>query len=253
VYGSEEFARREFKFRTDVVIGVLAAVAAACFEQGANPFRITSETVASGVRSARRGMYWRDDGSEVTWTRSVMEHQNFQIDFQMAEFLQKAGYVTHALALAARSDLSDLEQALIRGFFWFADAQRDTLRVMQLVKYWSCAEVVFSGDGKGITKAVSEGVASVLVGGIQKEPPERYRELVSTLTKLYELRCKAVHDARHDHVTYQDVATLSGWTGWMLLGVAGLIHEQNYTSADEVRQQAIRLANAFKSMKGPKK
>lgn len=251
VYGSEAFSRREFAFRTDVVIGVLAVVAAACFEQGANPFRITSETVASGVRAARRGMYWSDDASGVTWTRSVMEHQNFQIDSELAEFLQCAGYVKHALGLAAKPDLSALEQALIRGLFWFSDAQRDTFRVMQLVKYWSCAEVIFSVDGEGITKAVTEGVASVLVGGIQVEPPERYKELVSILTRLYELRCEAVHDARFDHVSYQDVATLSRWIGWMLLGVAGLIRELNYTSADQVRQQSLRLSGVFKRATAP--
>jgi len=55
VYGSYEYARREFKIRADVVIGVLAAIAAVCFEQGANPFRIISETSASGVKAARRG------------------------------------------------------------------------------------------------------------------------------------------------------------------------------------------------------
>lgn len=251
VYGSEAFARREFKFRTEVVIGVLSAVAAVCFQDGATPFRITTESRAAGVRAARRGLSWQAEDPGVSWSRTVMEHQNLRIDAEMAAFLQQAPYVAHALALAARSDLSELERALIRGLFWFADAQQDTLRVMQLVKYWSCAEVIFSGDGTGITKAVSEGVAAVLVGGVQQEPPERYKSLVSELVTLYELRCKAVHDARHDHVSFQDVASLSRWTAWMLLGVAGLVREQGYTGAEEVRQQAVRLAGVYKRARLP--
>lgn len=81
--------------------------------------------------------------------------------------------------------------------------------------------------------------------------PRSQAALVSELVTLYELRCKAVHDARHDHVRFQDVASLSRWTAWMLLGVAGLIREQGYTSADEVRQQAARLAGVYKRTRLP--
>lgn len=253
VYGTEAFARREFKFRADVVIGVLAAVASVCFEYGAMHFRMTSETTASGARAASRGVSWRDDRPTVCWSRNMMEHQNLEINSELSEYIQEAGYVTHALALSSKTDLSLLEQALIRSFFWFSDAQRDTARVMQLVKYWSCAEAIFSGKGESITKAVSEGVATVLVCGVQVEPPERYREIVRILTKLYDLRSKAVHDARYDHVTYQDVATLSRWTGWMLLGVAGMIHEGSYTDVDQIQRQSAHLAELLKKTASAKK
>lgn len=246
VYGTNAFARREFKFRIDVVTGVLAAVASVCFKHGANPFRLTSETTASGARASSRGVSWRDDRANVSWSRSMTEHQDFEINSEIGEYIQEAGYVTHAISLSSKSDLSPLEQALIRGFFWFSDAQRDTARVMQLVKYWSCAEAIFSGKEEKITKTVSEGVATVLICGIQEEPPERYGEIVSALTKLYDLRSRAVHDARYDHVTYQDVATLSRWTGWMLLGVAGMISEAGYTHVDQIQLESARLAKLLK-------
>lgn len=251
VYGSEAFAIREFNFRVEVVIGVLAVVASVCFSDGANPFRITAETRFAGMRAARRRMSWDDESQGVRFSRAFMDHQDFNVDEEVASFLEGTPYVKHALSLAASTHLSELEEALLRGIFWFSDAQQDTLRVMQLVKYWSCAEVIFSGEGTGITKAVSEGVAAILVGAVQQEQPENFKEIVARLVALYELRCDAVHDARHEHVAYRDVATLSSWTAWMLLGVAGLIREQGYTDTDEVRLQSRRLAGVFsKSARG---
>ncbi|WP_282296061.1 HEPN domain-containing protein [Stenotrophomonas sp. PS02289] len=245
VFGSESYARREFKFRTDVATGVLAVVAAASFKQGASPFRITTEADPAGIRAPRRSISWHSDKPDVLLTRAVMDHQSFRIDAEFAAYLREAAYVSHILGLPNQEELSELESALIRGLFWFSDAQRDTSRVMQLVKYWSCAEAIFSGEKTGITKALTEGVAIVLVACVKHEPPDQYRRLVARLAELYELRCNAVHEARHDQVEFGDVATLSHWTAWMLLGVGVLIHDGGYTSSEEVRRQCRRLAKVL--------
>lgn len=248
-YGSEGFARQEFKFRTEYVTGVVAAVGAVCYRDGAMPFRITSEVTVTGARAAARGASWRDNRRSIVWRRNVLEHQSLVIDRSLASFIESTGYVRCALGLVTKSDSSDLEQALIRGIFWFSDAQRDGTPVMQLVKYWSCAEAVFSVKGEAITKSVCEGVAAILVSGVRAEPSSNYSSVLARLNDLYELRSRAVHDARHDHVAYEDVATLSRWMGWVLLGVAGLIHEKGYTSVRQVQEQSTRLAGFFRQKK----
>lgn len=246
VYGTESYAKREFRFRADMTIGVVAAVAAASYEKGSVPFRISVEMAASGAQGVARYVYWNDDEPSITQVRNWSEHQSLKINPDMADYLQSTPYIQHAFGLASRKDLSPLEDTMVRSFFWFSDAQRDTVPVMQLVKFWSCAEGFFSENGVEITKSVSEGVAGILVFGVNFKSPDEYKDTVSKLAKMYALRSKAVHGAHHSHVTHSDIVRLSQYTGWMLLGIAGLIAENGYTKSEQVRSQTERLARQMK-------
>lgn len=245
VFGTESFAKRAFEFRANIAIGVLAAVAAASYERGSTPFRITLEISAAGARAAARYAFWAEERPSVNWVRDISGHQPLVIDARMAEYLESVPYVRHALSLADGRPLSELEQALVRGLFWFSDAQRDTVPVMQLIKYWSCAEGFFS-EKDAITKTVSEGVVSVLVFGVSLKTPKEFKPTVNRLTGLYDLRSSAVHGALHDHVSAEDIVTLSKFTGWMLLGIASLIAEAGYTELEQLRRETKRLANLMR-------
>jgi hypothetical protein len=246
VYGTEAYTKRKFRFSAELAIGIMSAVAAMSYESGATPFRITLEMSPEGARAAARYVFWHEEKSDITHVRGWSQHQTLRLGQQMADYLQTAPYLQHALALTQRDDLTLLEQAIVRGLFWYSDAQRDTVTVMQLIKYWSCAEVIFSGDGQAITKSVSEGVAGVLVfSGFHFKPVEEYDEIVRELIAIYAKRSKAVHDARHDHVTQRDIATLSQWTAYMLLGVLALVVESGYTAADQIKEQTQRLAGVI--------
>lgn len=246
VYGTEAYAKRQFQFRAELAIGVVAVVAAMSYEAGAAPFRIVLEMSPDGARSGARYVFWHEDKPDVTHVYGWSQRQTLRLGPEMADYLQTAPYIQHALKLAQRDDLSLLEEAIVRGLFWYSDAQRDTATVMQLVKYWSCAEAIFSGDGQAITKTVSEGVAGVLVfGGFNFKPVEEYGDVVRELTAMYAKRSKAVHDARHDHVTRRDIETLSQWTAYMLLGVVALAVEQGYSASDQIKAQTQRLAGVM--------
>lgn len=243
VYGTEAYAKRKFRFSAELAIGVMSAVAAMSYKAGATPFRITLEMSPEGARAAARYVFWHEDKSDITHVRDWSRHLPLRLGKEMADYLQTTPYLQHAFALTQRDDLTLLEQAIVRGLFWYSDAQRDAVTVMQLIKYWSCAEAIFSGDEQAITKSVSEGVAGVLVfGGLNFKPVEEYGEIVHELTAIYDKRSKAVHDARHDHVTQRDIATLSQWTAYMLLGVLALVVERGYTAADQIKVQTQRLA-----------
>lgn len=176
------------------------------------------------------------------WT----EHQTLRLGKDLVDYLEGVSYIQHALGLGSRDDLSQLESALVRSLFWYSDAQRDNVHVMQLVKYWSCAESIFSSDGKSITRTVSEGVAaSLCFGGFGFKRPEEFEGLVRQLVVMYEKRSKAVHEAQHSHVTWRDTATLSQWTAYIILAVLALIVEQGYKDVDEVRSQTRRLAGVM--------
>lgn len=246
VYGTEKYTKREFRFRADLAVGVVAAVAAVSYQDGAAPFRITIEMSPDSARASARYIFWHDGKTSVTHVRGWTEHQTLLIDKEMAEYLQTGPYIQHALSLATREDLSLLEKSIMRALFWFSDAQRDTVRTMQLVKFWSCAEVIFSGDKDAITKTVSEGVAGMIVfGGFNFKTVEEYADLVRALKNMYDKRSEAVHGAKHDHVTWRDTASLSQWTAYMLLGVIAQVVENGYTKPSEITLETRRLAKVM--------
>lgn len=119
---------------------------------------------------------------------------------------------------------SDVEQAIQRGVYWYFDAQMDTSLEMQMVKFWSCIECIFSfmNDGQ-TTKSIRNGMVGMFIlGGYRLVDEKEMTSLRSQIKALYELRCGAVHDAKHNHVSQRDVALVSKWAAWVMIEVAGL-------------------------------
>jgi hypothetical protein len=249
-FGSEPFAQQAFRSRADLSIGVVAVLAAAMLDRGAVPFRVTLGMTSSGSPGVARYARWSDHRSTVTWFRGWMEHPPIPIDRRIADHIETDPYLQHALRLGARDDLSELEQSLVRALFWFADAQSDTVAVMQLVKFWSCAEVIFASEREHITKSVSEGVAGAIVFcGFDFGADDAYDDLRRQLTALYGKRSKAVHGARHDHVTKGDISRLSKWSARMLHGVIALVVHHGWTTTQQVQrylQQMVEETSAAK-------
>lgn len=57
-------------------------------------------------------------------------------------------------------------------------------------------------------------------------------QLRKDIKRLYDLRCGAVHDAKHNHVTERDVAMVSKWAAWVMIEVAGLAEAGVQTRAE---------------------
>jgi hypothetical protein len=149
-----------------------------------------------------------------------------------------------AFALVANGEGNALENAIVRAIYWFSDAQRDPVPVMQFVKYWSCVETFFS-QKEEVIRSVASGLATVLVaGGFGFFPADEYTTLKKRITKLYTLRCRALHGGSYLHVTDRDVADLSQWTAWMVITMLSLV-ERGYLSPEQVRGQTERLDAAF--------
>ena len=119
----------------------------------------------------------------------------------------------------------DAGQAVKRAVFWFYDAQNDSAIEMRLVKYWSCIECFFSFENDGrTTDKIIRGMLTILTcGRHQFSSPEKWKTLERDINRLYSLRSRAVHDAKHNHVSWSDVNMISKWAAWVLLEVAQLI------------------------------
>lgn len=240
IRGTVKVATEKFRGRAELAVGLLAAHAAAHYERGASAFRIGIVMKPEHSYARATWMCWSASERELQTTYHFGASQTLKVNSELAGQLAEGPLYPAAFRGFESENRSELEERIARGVFWFADAHREPITVMKLIKYWSCIETFFS-ESTGITKSVSVGLASVLVfGGFQFVPEAQYRPLKKRITKLYGFRCSAVHAAEHEHVSESDVSDLSQWAAWLLLCMVSFV-ERGYTTLAEIREQCIRL------------
>lgn len=154
-----------------------------------------------------------------------------------------------AFKIFESSSRTELEEAIARGIYWYSDAHRDTISVMKLIKYWSCIETFFSFENKDITNSVSAGLASVLVyGGFEFAEVDEYINLKKKISKLYNMRSRAVHGGSYNHVSEINIAEISQWTAWMLINMISLT-ERGYTQTSQIKIKTDQLDNQHNTLK----
>ncbi|MCW5666229.1 MAG: hypothetical protein KIT35_20555 [Piscinibacter sp.] len=184
---------------------------------------------------------WDAETANFTTHGSGLRGVPFEIDSGLREQLYQASTFATAVKIFEAETRTPLEEAIARGFHWFADAHRDPTPVMQFVKYWSCIETFFSIDEEEITKSVSVGVSAVLVfGGYEFAPRSEYTALKKRIAKLYGQRSQAVHRASRHHVMASDVADLSRLTAQLLINMVSFV-ERGYKTPDAIKQHSMQI------------
>jgi hypothetical protein len=143
-------------------------------------------------------------------------------------------------SLPERTDRTEIQEAIIRSVYWFADAYRDRNPTMQFVKLWSCAECFFAIDNEQITEHNARGIAVLLTFALSINPVDDYPKLKARLKYLYGLRSKALHRARFGHVEISDLNDLSRWVAWVIISMMSL-SERGYKKLRPVQEEIARL------------
>ncbi|ENT5423170.1 HEPN domain-containing protein [Pseudomonas aeruginosa] len=224
VAGSFEYAERRFFDDVKNACGLLAVSFTTVLERGGAAVRLIPS------------MDGRFKPGAVSWfsfstTLKVLRATTNMVGFQRLTFGEehKSGLLScdwyHDLVrITQNSKGSDAELAVRRAIYWFFDAQTDTSPEMQLVKFWSCIECIFSIGKSDTTKKIKRGVTAILTYGQYRfSETSNWKRLEKEIGHLYDLRCGAVHMAEHSHVKAEHVTTLSKWAAWVLLEVVQLI------------------------------
>lgn len=240
-YGTSEIAERKFHERAQLVIDILAILAASIYNRGASPFRISIVMSPQEVYGPAVWLIWTDKERSLMTHQTIGSFQQFKIDDELVKEHISGSILTRAFEIIESENRTELEEAVTSAIRWFSDAHRDTVPVMQLVKYWSCIETFFSGDGKDITKSVSTGLANVLVyGGFGFVPKKEYVSFKRSIAKFYNLRSRALHGAAYYHVSQYDIDKLSQWVAWLLMNMVSFV-QRGYTKIGQVKEIAERL------------
>lgn len=239
--GTPQVAQQRFSEQAALTVGMLAITAASVYERGASSFRIGIVMRPEEANGRSVWFSWHERERSLTTNYAFPKGQQFPINKALEDDSDMARMFYRGFAILQASDRTELDDAIARAVYWYSDAQRDSVLVMKLIKYWSCVEAFFSFENEEITQAVSAGLASILVfGGFRFVPPSEYNTLKKKISNLYSLRSQAVHRGSHQHTTEQDVAQFSQWVAWMIINIVALV-EQGYTSLQEVKAQTDRL------------
>lgn len=248
--GTPRVAERRFRTLSDLVAGLLAVAAAVLSKSGATRIFISPNMTGHDSHGDATWFSWEEPNANFTIHRSGIRGVPFEIDSDLREQLYRASTIATAMRIFEAEKRTLLEEAIARGFHWFADAHRDPAPVMQFVKYWSCIETFFSIDEEEITRSVSIGVAAVLVfGGYEFAPREEYSNVKKRVASLYGLRSQAVHRASRSHITESDVAELSRYAAQLLINAVSFV-ERGYQMLDEIKRHSMRLDEEIERGRG---
>lgn len=223
ILGSYRHAERRFFENANLACGMLAALFSSVLKGGGLSVRliptsnrytpITSSTWFS-IRKESKDLYesWTSGGLPLPMPKNAWED------------LIETGYFRELTRITQRGPESDIEEAILRAIHWFFDAQADSILEMKMLKFWSCIECFFSFENSGkTTYKLSRGLTALLAhGGYRFYNPSEIKFLEREFERLYDLRSRAVHDARHGHVKAVDVTTLSKWASWVIIEVTSM-------------------------------
>ncbi|WP_186041391.1 HEPN domain-containing protein [Burkholderia gladioli] len=242
VRGTARVAERKFSDQTTLTVGVLAIAAASMYELGASKFRIGIEMKPQNVGNRVSWFSWSDTARSLTAHYASPSQQLLPVDEMLSQSSDMIAMIHRTLSIVQKDGgRTELEEAIARAVFWYSDAHRDSVLVMQFIKYWSCVEAFFSIEKDDITEAVTSGLAAQMIfGGFHFVPPNEYRKLKAEMAKFYGLRSQAMHRASHNRIAERDAARFSQLVAWLIISMVGLV-TQGYTKLDEIKVETKRL------------
>jgi hypothetical protein len=243
ITGTRQYAERLFFEDVKAACGLLAVSLTTVLERGGCAVRLTPSMTGRARPSAATWFSIETSSNVLCTSSSMTGFQSITLDQSIVEGLQASEWFGILTRIVQEDGDGDVKRAIRRAVYWFFDAQSDTSAEMQLVKYWSCIECFFSFENSGkTTTKIKRGLTALLTfGNFKFASLDTWKDLEKEIDALYELRCTAVHDARHSHVSDRDVTTVSKWAAWAILEITGLISD-GYETRAQIKEQTDRLS-----------
>lgn len=223
--GTFEAAKRWYREQVHLAAGMLAVEAGASYERAATSFCIEPGFERASSAAGSGYFFWNDNDKYLGRSISSGRGQLLNLTEERVRELVQPGAFDHAFVILQKRDRSELEDSIARAVYWYGEAHRDPVQVMQFVKYWSCLECLLGGPGEQLTETLAVGVVTVLTfGHFRLLESKDQLQHSKTVKRLYADRSKAVHRASHSHVTTRDVELLSSWTAWVIYNAISFSH-----------------------------
>lgn len=239
--GSLDVAFERFDYRANLTVGILGLCGAVLYKGAIWRSRVRVVTSPLEHRKAVSTLAWESGGGNPSVFRKWGAEQDLNLNAESVAYLIETCFLERLSNLPDIEKRSELEDAILRAIYWFAEAYRDRNPIMQFVKLWTCAECFFAIDKEKITELNAKGIATILVfAGFRIVETENYSEFKRKVKRLYGLRSKAIHRAEFSHVDRKDLDELSHWVAWVVISMVSLA-ERGYKTLHQVYEQTQRL------------
>lgn len=239
--GSANIALEQFEYRAVITVGLLAVCGAILYRGAIWRSRIRAVISPLEHRKAICLLRWESGGGNPSITRRLGWEPDLPLSAESVAYLTKECFLRQLASLLDRKDRSELQDAIIRSLYWFADAYGDRNPTMQFVKLWSCAECFFAIEKEKVTELNAKGMAAILTfAGFHVIEPKEYPDFKRRIKRLYGLRSKAVHRAEFGHIETPDLEDFSRWIAWTIISMTAL-SDRGYETLRQVREQISRL------------
>lgn len=242
--GSEKKSLEKFDYKTNLLTGFLQLCAQTINTEKILKGCIQALNSASIHRGINPRLQWKDESKGGSFSYSLPALVKFNITPEIIEYFKENLFFDSFFEILDKKIKTDVEEAICKSVYWFAEATKDNNNTMKFIKLWSCIECFFTITKDEISEANAKGLSSILVyGGYRIHNVEDYSELKRTIKALYSKRSKALHRAYWSEIDEQDVIELANWASWLIITVIALSTDRNYTRLSEIQEQAIRLDN----------
>lgn len=239
--GSDDVASERFEHMATLTVGTLAICGAVLYRGAIWRSRVCAIISPLEHRKAISILRWERGGDNPSLKREWGREQDLPLDSQAIAHLNREYFLQRLASLPEQTDRSELEDAIVRSVYWFADAYRDPNPTMQFIKLWSCAECFFAIDKERVTDLNAKGFAVTLTfAGFRVIDVDDYPEFKRRVKELYELRSQAIHRAAFGHIKTKDLDDLSYWVAWVIISMVAL-SAQGYSTLRQVQAQTSRL------------
>jgi Apea-like HEPN len=239
--GGNDVAVDQFEHRVSITVGLLAICGALRYKGAIWRSRVRAVISPLENRSTVLILRWERGGENPSLTRRWGSEQDLTLDSTSVAYLTNACFLKQLASLPDREDRTDLQDAIIRSVYWFADAYRDPNKTMKFIKLWSCAECFFAIDKEEVTELNAKGLAAVLTfAGFNISDVKEYAGFKNRIKRLYGLRSEAIHQASFGHIQTTDLNDLSVWIAWLIISMV-FLSERGYRTLRQIQEQVSRL------------
>lgn len=239
--GSPQVSRQQFEHRTVLTVGILAVCGALLFKGSIWQSHVRVVITPHQQTMAVSVLTWEAGGANPNVSRSWGQDKKLPLNAAAISYLRKECFLDRLAELLGLAEKTELQDAIVRALYWFADAHADRNTTMRFIKLWSCAECFFAITDQDVTEANARGIATILTfAGYGIATVGEYDKFKRRLKTLYDLRSRAVHRAQFGEVQLQDLEEFSRLIAWLIVSMTALT-ERGYQTLAAVKEQAVRL------------
>lgn len=162
ITGSRKYAERRFFEDVKAACGLLAVSFTTVLERGGAAVRLIPSMDGRVRPSAASWFSFPIESKVLCKSWSIQGYQALTLNEQLRDGMLRCEWFQELTRIIQDGRDTDAEQAVRRGIYWFFDAQTDTTLEMQLVKFWSCIECIFSFENNGqTTEKIKQGLTKL--------------------------------------------------------------------------------------------